>query len=112
MSATPSEDLMSPSSKFKEFRFYTSLPVHTLLRLLGSTASESYQPLQQHDAYVFAIAAAVCQLIKSQSDLQHLYFARWASVCIKGKLVASIYICKAGFTLEGLLEPPELPESL
>ncbi|KAF8748762.1 P-loop containing nucleoside triphosphate hydrolase protein [Rhizoctonia solani] len=66
MSATPSDDLVR-SSKLDELRFYPQ------------------------DAYFFAIAAAFCQLIKSQSDLQHLYFARRASVRIKGELVASIY---------------------
>ncbi|KAG8741815.1 hypothetical protein FRC12_015533, partial [Ceratobasidium sp. 428] len=51
----------------------------------------SSRPLQRSDAYIFAVAAFVCQLIKSQSELQHLYFARRASVRIRGELVASVY---------------------
>ncbi|CAE6495623.1 unnamed protein product, partial [Rhizoctonia solani] len=90
MSATPSDDLVR-SSKLDELRFYVSFPVHTLLRSPNDTATGTRRPLQPQDAYFFAIAAAFCQLIKSQSDLQHLYFARRASVRIKGELVASIY---------------------
>ncbi|KAF8697734.1 P-loop containing nucleoside triphosphate hydrolase protein, partial [Rhizoctonia solani] len=90
MSATPSDDLVR-SSKLDELRFYVSFPVHTLLRSPNDTATGTHRPLQPQDAYFFAIAAAFCQLIKSQSDLQHLYFARRASVRIKGELVASIY---------------------
>jgi len=36
--------------------------------------------LVRSDAYIFAMAACVCQLIKSQSDLQHMYFGRRANV--------------------------------
>ncbi|KAF8756276.1 P-loop containing nucleoside triphosphate hydrolase protein [Rhizoctonia solani] len=56
-----------------------------------TSAIESPRKLQRSDAYFFAIAAFVCQLIKSQSDLQHLYFSRRASVRVKGELVASVY---------------------
>ncbi|CAE6439243.1 unnamed protein product [Rhizoctonia solani] len=91
MNATPPDSLAPPTSRLEELRFYTSLPVYSLLRSPSSTATGSGRPLQRQDAYVFAVAAAICQLIKSQSDLQHLYFARRASVRIKGELVASIY---------------------
>ncbi|CAE6413166.1 unnamed protein product [Rhizoctonia solani] len=56
-----------------------------------TNTAESPRKLQRSDAYFFAIAAFVCQLIKSQSDLQHLYFSRRASVRVKGELVASVY---------------------
>ncbi|KAG8730641.1 hypothetical protein FRC11_006220, partial [Ceratobasidium sp. 423] len=88
---SPDDSVFSPP-KLDDSRFYTSLSVKTLLlRSPDSTATETQRPLQRRDAYVFAFAAALCQLIKSQSDLQHLYFARRASVRIKGELVASIY---------------------
>ncbi|KAF8598207.1 hypothetical protein BDV93DRAFT_498959 [Ceratobasidium sp. AG-I] len=57
----------------------------------ATTTAGSPRALQRSDAYFFAIAAFVCQLIKSQSDLQHLYFSRRASVRAKGELVASVY---------------------
>ncbi|CAE6492871.1 unnamed protein product [Rhizoctonia solani] len=92
MSAGISDESAFSASKLDDLRFYTSLSFDTLLfRLPDSTATETQRPLQPRDAYVFAVAAAICQLIKSQSDLQHLYFARRASVRIKGELVASIY---------------------
>ncbi|CAE6434018.1 unnamed protein product [Rhizoctonia solani] len=79
-------------SKVENLRFYASLSINTLLlQPSDNTATTAQRPLERRDAYVFAIAAAICQLIKSQSDLQHLYFARRASVRIKGELVASIY---------------------
>ncbi|CAE7143619.1 unnamed protein product [Rhizoctonia solani] len=92
MAAAPITDSTSSSSKIEDLRFYASLSANALfLRSPDSTATDTQRSLQQRDAYVFAIAAAFCQLIKSQSDLQHLYFARRASVRIKGELIASIY---------------------
>ncbi|CAE6451725.1 unnamed protein product [Rhizoctonia solani] len=92
MIANPRVDLAHTPPLLDEMHFYASLSANTLLlRSPDSTATEFQRPLQRRDAYVFAIAAAACQLVKSQSDLQHLYFARRASVRIKGELVASIY---------------------
>ncbi|KAH7322247.1 ABC transporter type 1, transmembrane domain-containing protein [Rhizoctonia solani] len=91
MASDPSNNSIS-SSKLDDLRFYASLSINTLLlQPSESTATTAQRPLERRDAYVFAVAAAICQLIKSQSDLQHLYFARRASVRIKGELVASIY---------------------
>ncbi|KAG8717175.1 hypothetical protein FRC09_014648 [Ceratobasidium sp. 395] len=58
---------------------------------ISFSSAGSSRPLQRSDAYIFAIAAFICQLVKSQSDLQHLYFARRAAVRIRGELVASVY---------------------
>lgn len=83
------------------FRFYTAVSLDSVFlpTLLRSSLPEGFsisstnatRPLQRSDAYFFAIAAFVCQIIKSQSDLQHLYFSRRASVRVKGELVASVY---------------------
>jgi hypothetical protein len=53
--------------------------------------SESPRQLQRSDAYFFAAALCVCQLIKAQSELQHLYFSRRATIRIDGELIASVY---------------------
>lgn len=42
-------------------------------------------------AYLFAFFAFVCTVLKSQADLQHLYYGRRAGVRIKGELISSIY---------------------
>lgn len=42
-------------------------------------------------AYVYATIAFLCQLIKAQTDLQHLYFARRACTRIQSQLIGSIY---------------------
>jgi hypothetical protein len=53
--------------------------------------SGASRQLQRNDAYFFAIALCVCQLIKAQSELQHLYFSRRATIRIDGELIASVY---------------------
>ncbi|KAG9076065.1 hypothetical protein FRC06_009731, partial [Ceratobasidium sp. 370] len=47
--------------------------------------------LRHSDAYFFAFALFLCQLIKAQSELQHLYFSQRATIRIDGELVASVY---------------------
>ncbi|PWN50944.1 P-loop containing nucleoside triphosphate hydrolase protein [Violaceomyces palustris] len=42
-------------------------------------------------AYLFAIFAFVCAVLKSQLDLQHLYYGRRASVRVKSMLVSTLY---------------------
>ncbi|KAG9120092.1 hypothetical protein FRC07_004567, partial [Ceratobasidium sp. 392] len=54
------------------------------------TASTA-RSLQRSDAYFFAFALFLCQLVKAQSELQHLYFSRRATIRIDGELVASVY---------------------
>jgi hypothetical protein len=41
-------------------------------------------------AIVYALAAFLCSMLKGQSDLQHLYFGRRAS--IRGKLASTVYL--------------------
>ncbi|CAE7216653.1 unnamed protein product, partial [Rhizoctonia solani] len=92
----------STASITDNLQFYAAVSLDsiflpTLLRTSGGSGefsvntAGSTRKLQRSDAYFFAIAAFVCQLIKSQSDLQHLYFSRRASVRVKGELVASVY---------------------
>ncbi|KAF8593263.1 hypothetical protein BDV93DRAFT_461555, partial [Ceratobasidium sp. AG-I] len=47
--------------------------------------------LETSDAYLFAIAVCLCQILKSQCDLQYMFYARRASVRVKSELVASVY---------------------
>ncbi|CAE6397156.1 unnamed protein product [Rhizoctonia solani] len=91
LNANPRDDLVPSPSNMDALRFYVSHSANALLLRSPDSTATNARPLQRQDAHAFAIAAAVCQLIKSQSDLQHLYFARRASVRIKGELVASIY---------------------
>ncbi|QRV76775.1 ABC transporter transmembrane region [Ceratobasidium sp. AG-Ba] len=56
---------------------------------LGTTNTP--RSLERSDAYFFAFAWFICQLIKAQSELQHLYFSRRATIRIDGELVASVY---------------------
>lgn len=92
----------STASITENLQFYTAVSLDsvflpTLLRTSApansftTTTTGPSRVLQRSDAYFFAIAACICQLIKSQSDLQHLYFSRRASVRVKGELVASVY---------------------
>ncbi|KAG8737214.1 hypothetical protein FRC10_008460 [Ceratobasidium sp. 414] len=79
--------LLNTATPFYSTLFFTPathLPVSVY-------ANESQRPMQRSDAYLFAVAAFICQLVKSQSELQHLYFARRAAVRIRGELVASVY---------------------
>jgi hypothetical protein len=42
-------------------------------------------------AYVYATIAFLCQLVKAQTDLQHLYYSRRASTRTQSQLIGSIY---------------------
>lgn len=42
-------------------------------------------------AYVYATISFLCQLVKAQTDLQHLYYARRASTRTQSQLIGSIY---------------------
>ncbi|KAG9087260.1 hypothetical protein FRC07_012868, partial [Ceratobasidium sp. 392] len=78
----------SPSSPLSTFDTYAT---YTIDFILSTPPSSSTRPLQRSDAYFLAIALCICQLLKSQAQLQHLYFAARASVRIKAELVGSIY---------------------
>lgn len=54
-------------------------------------ASEGVSAEKRKLAYFYALIGFVFTLVKSQSDLQHLYIGRRASVRCQGELVASIY---------------------
>ncbi|KAG8716744.1 hypothetical protein FRC09_015283 [Ceratobasidium sp. 395] len=80
--------VQSSASSLSALEAYTTYTIDTVL----STASvDSSRPLQRSDAYFLALALCICQLLKSQALLQHLYFGRRASVRIKAELVGSIY---------------------
>ena len=42
-------------------------------------------------AYVYATISFLCQLLKAQTDLQHLYYSRRASTRTQSELIGSIY---------------------
>lgn len=96
----------SPSGHFytatlsDNWHFYSSaildsaaLPslLHQPLEPITTASTGATRTLQRSDAYFFAVLLCICQLIKSQSDLQHLYFSRRATIRIDGELVASVY---------------------
>ncbi|QRW10315.1 ABC transporter [Ceratobasidium sp. AG-Ba] len=80
---TPNSPSASPLSIIDSYATY-AVDVAT-----SGSRPISTRPLQP--SYLFALAACVCQLLKSQAALQHLYFGRRASVRIKAELVASVY---------------------
>ncbi|QRV95975.1 ABC transporter [Ceratobasidium sp. AG-Ba] len=82
---TPNSPSTSPLSAVDSYATYTIDVVTSRSRPISS------RPLQPSDAYLFALAACACQILKSQAALQHLYFGRRASVRIKAELVASVY---------------------
>lgn len=57
---------------------------------LNSWSSQVSSPSKQ-TAYLYAVLALVAAVLKSQSDLQHLYYGRRASTRIRAELIASIY---------------------
>ena len=46
---------------------------------------------KRSEAYIFAVLAFVCTVIKAQADLQHLWFGRRAATRIRCALMAAIY---------------------
>ncbi|KAF8601971.1 P-loop containing nucleoside triphosphate hydrolase protein [Ceratobasidium sp. AG-I] len=67
------------------------LSLDSFIATPNSITASFARPLRRSDAYYFALAAFLCQIIKSQADLQHLFFGRRASIRIKAELVASVY---------------------
>lgn len=79
-------------------RFYASVMLDSpmLPSAMRNAASSFKSPepsrgLQRSDAYFFAVALCICQLIMAQSNLQCLYFSRRATIRIDTELTASIY---------------------
>ncbi|KAF8339574.1 uncharacterized protein EI90DRAFT_3151078 [Cantharellus anzutake] len=59
----------------------------------NSPTQISFTPISKNRqlAYFYAIVAFVSQLVKTQSDLQHLYYSHRAEIRTYGELVGSIY---------------------
>ncbi|QRW04429.1 ABC transporter [Ceratobasidium sp. AG-Ba] len=79
----------NPAPEALQMTSPTTSVCSAFLALPNKTTSP--RPLQPNDAYLFAFAAFICQLVRSQCELQHLYFARRASVRIRGELIACVY---------------------
>lgn len=58
--------------------------------LVYSAGDDSIDPAKKR-AFVFALLALLASAIKTQTDLQHLYYSRRASVRIKSELTLAIY---------------------
>lgn len=48
-------------------------------------------PAKRAQAYIFTLLAFVCQVIKTEADLQHLWYGRRASTRIRIELMSAIY---------------------
>lgn len=68
---------------------YAFPPSQTRLESFGNFGGVSAE--QRNLAYFYAVVGFFVALVKSQADLQHLYYARRASVRIQSELIASIY---------------------
>lgn len=55
-----------------------------------ATTSTSDQ-INSRNAYLYAVLALFAAVLKSQSDLQHLYFGRRASTRVRAELISAIY---------------------
>ncbi|PWN18685.1 hypothetical protein BCV69DRAFT_291227 [Microstroma glucosiphilum] len=67
-----------------------------LKRILDAieTSSSPHPPpnsTPKSTAYLFALLALIAGVLKSQADLQHLFYGRRGSIRIRGQLIASVY---------------------
>ncbi|KAF9490898.1 multidrug resistance-associated ABC transporter [Pleurotus eryngii] len=60
-------------------------------RILEAIDSDDQSPEVRANAYIYAFLAFFCALLKSQTDLQHLWFGRRACTRIRTELMATIY---------------------
>lgn len=60
-------------------------------RILEAIDSDDQSPEVRANAYIYAFLAFFCALLKSQTDLQHLWFGRRACTRIRTELMAAIY---------------------
>ncbi|KAJ8489168.1 hypothetical protein ONZ45_g13681 [Pleurotus djamor] len=60
-------------------------------RILDIIDNDNPTPELRANAYIYAFLAFFCSLMKSQVDLQHLWFGRRACTRIRSELMASIY---------------------
>lgn len=69
--------------------FFNYLGPFFLKRIID--AIDSRVPAIRARAYLFAVLMFAAQVLKSQADLQHLWYGRRASVRIRSQLMAAIY---------------------
>ncbi|KJA19718.1 hypothetical protein HYPSUDRAFT_1094370 [Hypholoma sublateritium FD-334 SS-4] len=62
-----------------------------LKRILSEIEREGSTKESRAKAYIYAVLALICSLLKAQADVQHLWLGRRASVRVRGELTASIY---------------------
>jgi len=67
--------------------------LNKILRTISETQNqlEEVSSSSKQKAYLYATFAFIAALMKSQSDLQHLFYARRASARIRSELTATIY---------------------
>lgn len=64
----------------------------SLRKILDAIDVEDLTPERKMKAYLYAFLAFVCTILKTQCDLQHLWFARRASTRVRSELMAAIYV--------------------
>ncbi|KAH0579496.1 hypothetical protein H2248_002354 [Termitomyces sp. 'cryptogamus'] len=62
-----------------------------LKRILDAIDLTTPTPSSRAQAYIYALLAFLCSLLKSQADVQHLWFGRRAGTRIRSELMAGIY---------------------
>ncbi|TRM65424.1 hypothetical protein BD626DRAFT_454236 [Schizophyllum amplum] len=62
-----------------------------LKRILDCISDENASKEQRSLAYIYALLAFVCTLLKAESDVQHLWSSRRSSTRIRSELMAAIY---------------------
>ncbi|KAI0050163.1 multidrug resistance-associated ABC transporter [Auriscalpium vulgare] len=68
---------------------FTYAGPYFLKQILDSITTPT--PETRSQAYIFAVLAFLCNIAKTQADLQHLWFARRAATRVRSELMASIY---------------------
>ncbi|CAO1639342.1 unnamed protein product [Sympodiomycopsis kandeliae] len=66
-------------------------PPFFLKRILEAIEGRGDTGTTKSTAYLYAVLSLATMIIKSQTDLQHLFYGRRASVRFRGQLIASIY---------------------
>ena len=60
-------------------------------KILDSIEKKDATPADRNKAYIYALLAFLCALLKAQADVQHLWLGRRASTRIRSELMAAIY---------------------
>lgn len=66
-------------------------PPFFLKRILEAIEGNGMTGTTKSTAYLYAVLSFATMILKSQADLQHLFYGRRASVRTRGQLIASIY---------------------